>query len=149
MSQEHFRQLIKMFGERIGFPDIEPHPEGLCSLRFDDRVTIDLEYSEEQKVLLLSSLVGVLKKEESQLFYDELLEANLLWGGTAGATLGVDPESLTVFLCYQEQLLGLALEQFQQLMRQFSDAALFWNQRLAEGPRKRRKKSGISKKSLP
>ena len=143
MSLEHFRRLIKMFGEHIGIPYLESHPQGLCSLRFDDRVTIDLEYNEEQGAILLSSLVGVLKPEESKLFYDELLEANLLWGGTSGATIGLDPASLTVFLCYQEQLKGISLDQFQQLVKRFSDTALFWNQRLAEGPKK--KKRGIKK----
>lgn len=115
MSLENFQKLIKMFGVNIGVSSLEPHPQGLCSLRFDDRVTIDLEYNEEQNALLLSSLVGVLKPKESELFSDELLEANLLWGGTGGATIGVDPASLTVFLCYQEQLKGVSLEQFQQI----------------------------------
>lgn len=143
MSQEYFQQIIKKFGEQIGVPHLEPHLQGLCSLRFDERVTIDLEYSEEQDAILLSSLVGVLKPQESKFFYDELLEANVLWGGTGGATIGVDPASLTVFLCYQEPLKKISLEQFQQLMKQFSDTALFWNQRLAEGPRK--KKRGLKK----
>ena len=146
MSLENFQKLIKMFGENIGVSSLEPHPQGLCSLRFYDRVTIDLEYNEEQNALLLSSLVGVLKPKESELFYDELLEANLLWGGTGGATIGVDPASLTVFLCYQEQLKGVSLEKFQQLVKRFSDTALFWNQRLAEGPKK--KKRGAKKSSV-
>jgi len=140
MSLEHFQQLIKNLGERIGISNLEPHPQGLCSLRFDDRVTIDLEYNSEQDALLLSSLVGVLKKQESKEVYDELLEANLLWGGTNGATIGVDPASLAVFLCYQEQLKGISLEQFEQRIKKFSDTALFWNQRLAEGPKKKGKK---------
>lgn len=137
MSLDHFQKLIKMFGERIGISYLEPHPQGLYSLRFDDRVTIDLEYNEIQDALLLSSLVGVLKPKESKSFYSELLEANLLWGGTNGATIGVDPASLAVFLCYQEQLKDFSLTQFQGTMKQFSDTALFWNQRLAEGIKKK------------
>ena len=139
MSLEHFQQLIKMFGEKIGVPCLESHPQRLCSLRFDDRVTIDLEYQEEKDVILISSLVGVLKPEQSRLFYDELLEANLLWGGTGSATIGVDPATLTVFLCYQEQLRVVSLEYFQQLLKKFSETSLFWNQRLAEGPRKKKR----------
>jgi hypothetical protein len=146
MSLEYFQQLIKMFGENIGVPYLEYHPQGLCSLRFDDRVTIDLEYNEEQAAFLLSSLVGVLKPEESKLFYDELLEANLLWGGTNRATIGLDPATLTVFLCYQEQIRGVSLKQFQKSLKEFSEISLFWNQRLAVGPRK--KKRG-QKKRIP
>lgn len=143
MSLDYFQQLIKIFGERIGVLHMEPHPQGLYSLRFDDRVTIDLEYNQKEDTLLLSSLVGVLKQEESKYFYDELLEANLLWGGTSGATIGVDSASLTVFLCYQEQLRGISLEKFQQMMKQFSETALFWNQRLVEGSKK---KKGVKKR---
>lgn len=141
MSLEQFQQLMKRLGEQIGVPNLKPHPQGLCSLRFDDRVTIDLEYDEEKDAFLLSSLVGVLKMADSKYFYDELLEANILWGGTGGATIGVDPASLAVFLCYQEQLKGASSEQFQQTIKKFSDAALFWNQRLAEGPKGKRKKN--------
>ena len=144
MPLEQFHQLLNMFGETVGISYLESHPQGLCSLRFDDRVTIDLEYNEKQNAILLSSLVGVLKQEERKLFYDELLEANVLWGGTGGATIGVDPASLAVFLCYQEQFNGVSLAQFQQLIKQFSDKALFWNQRIAAGPKK--KKRSLKKK---
>ncbi len=141
MSLDHFQQLLKMFGENIGVPQLHAQRQGLCSLRFDDRVIIDLEYNEKQNAFLLSSLVGVLKAEESRQFYDELLEANLLWGGTNGSTIGVDPASLAVFLCYQEQLQGVSLEQFQSSIKRFSDMALFWNQRLTDGPKKKKRKN--------
>lgn len=144
MSLEHFQELIKMFGEHIGISSLELRPQGFYSFRFDDRVTIDLEYNERQDMLLFSSLIGVLKSEERKPFYSELLEANLLWGGTSGATIGVDPASLAVFLCYQERLKDISLEQFQKAMKQFSETALFWNQRLAGGPiKKKAKKQNI------
>lgn len=148
MSLEHFQRLFKIFSEHIGIPYLMPPPQGLCSLRFDDRVTIDLEYNEEQDAVFLTSLVGVLKPQESKLLYSELLEANVLWGGTGGATIGVDPVSLTVFLCYQEPFKEMSLEEFQQLVKRFSDTALFWNQRIADGPKKPRKslKKGNSQK---
>ncbi len=147
MSLEHFQELIKIFGERIGIPHLELHPQGIYSLRFDDRVTIDLEYNERQNMLLLSSLVGVLKENERGVFYRELLEANLMWAGTNGATIGVDPASLAVFICYQEQLKGISLKQFQQTIKQFSDTALFWNQRLVEGAKGKNRALTGSKKA--
>ncbi len=131
---EHFTDLLKDLGNNIGLPDLKPSSAGLCSLRFDDKVTIDLECSEETGALTFSSILGTLAAHEADAFYPQLLEANLLWGGTGGATLGVDRATLSVFLCYQEHLEGMDFLRFQQLLKGFSDTALFWYQRLQQEP---------------
>ena len=134
MSLEHFNDLLKDLGKSVGLPDLKPSVEGLCSLRFDDRVTIDLECSEERGALIFSSIVGTLLPYQSDKIYPELLEENLLWVGTGGATLGVDPATLSVFMCYQEKIDGMEFLRFQDLLKGFSDTALFWNKRLLENP---------------
>ncbi len=134
MSLEHFNDLLKDLGKSVGLPDLKPSGEGLCSLRFDDRVTIDLECSEERGALIFSSIVGTLLPYQAEKIYPELLEANLLWVGTGGATLGVDPATLSVFMCYQEKIEGMEFLRFQDLLKGFSDTALFWNKRLLENP---------------
>lgn len=134
MSIEHFNNLLKDLGKSVGLPDLKPGNQGLCSLRFDDRVTIDLESNEDSGALIFSSIVGTLAQHEADAFYPLLLEANLLWAGTGGATLGVDPATLSVFMCYQEKIAGMEFLRFQELLKGFSDTALYWNQRLNEGP---------------
>ncbi|MFI0347706.1 MAG: type III secretion system chaperone [Chthoniobacterales bacterium] len=134
MSIEHFNNLLKDLGKSVGLPDLKPGSQGLCSLRFDDRVTIDLECNEDSGALIFSSIVGTLAPHEAESFYPLLLEANLLWAGTGGATLGVDPATLSVFMCYQEKITGMEFLRFQELLKGFSDTALYWNQRLGEGP---------------
>lgn len=132
MLLEHFNDLLKDLGKSVGLPDLKPSSDGLCSLRFDDRVTIDLECSEERGALIFSSIVGTLLPYQAPKVYPELLEANLLWVGTGGATLGVDPATLSVFMCYQEKMEGMEFTRFQDLLKGFSDTALFWNKRLLE-----------------
>ncbi|MBX9742120.1 MAG: type III secretion system chaperone [Chthoniobacterales bacterium] len=134
MSLEHFNDLLRDLGKSVGLPDLKPSSDGLCSLRFDDRVTIDLECSEERGALIFSSIVGTLLPYQASKVYPELLEANLLWVGTGGATLGVDPATLSVFMCYQEKMEGMEFTRFQDLLKGFSDTALFWNKRLLENP---------------
>lgn len=131
---EQFNHLLKDLGNNIGLPDLQASDEGLCSLRFDDKVTIDLECHEESGVLTFSSIVGTLSEHEADAFYPQLLEANLLWGGTGGATLALEKATLNVFLCYQEHLEGMDFLRFQQLLKGFSDTALFWYQRLQQRP---------------
>ncbi len=132
MSLEYFNKLLKDLGNNVGLPELSANSQGLCSLRFDDRLTIDLEYNEDREVFIISSLIGMIRPNQKEKFYSEFLEANLLWVGTSGATLGVDPETLTVFICYQEPLAGMEFSRFQNLIKEFSDAALFWNRRLLE-----------------
>lgn len=131
---DQFNNLLSDLGKNIGLPDLKPSSEGLCSLRFDDKVTIDLEHHEESGVLTFSCVVGTLSEHEAEAFYPQLLEANLLWGGTGGATLAMDRATKKVFLCYQEHLEGMDFPRFQQLLKGFSDTALFWYQRLQQGP---------------
>ncbi|MFZ4115724.1 MAG: type III secretion system chaperone [Chthoniobacterales bacterium] len=130
---EHFKNLLRDLGASVGLPDLKPSDDGLCSLRFDDRVTIDLECNEETGALIFSSIVGTLLPYQTEKLYPELLEANLLWAGTGGATLGVDPATLSVFMCYQEKIDGMEFLRFQELLKGFSDVALFWNKRLQDG----------------
>ncbi|MBX9742170.1 MAG: type III secretion system chaperone [Chthoniobacterales bacterium] len=131
---EQFNHLLKDLGNNIGLPDLQASGEGFCSLRFDDKITIDLESHEESGVLTFSSIVGTLSEHEADAFYPQLLEANLLWGGTGGATLALEKATLNVFLCYQEHLEGMDFLRFQQLLKGFSDTALFWHQRLQQRP---------------
>lgn len=131
---DHFDNLLKDLGNNIGLPDLKPSGKGLCSLRFDDKVTIDLECHEQSGVLTFSCIVGTVAEHEAAAFYPQFLEANLLWGGTGGATLGVDRTTMNVFLCYQEHLEEMDFPRFQQLLKGFSDTALFWYQRLQQGP---------------
>ncbi|MFI0348300.1 MAG: type III secretion system chaperone [Chthoniobacterales bacterium] len=141
MLLEYFNSLLKKLGTNIGLTGLSANSYGFCSLRFDDRLTIDLECNEEQEKLIISSLIGTMITEQKEKFFSELLEANLLWGGTGGATIGVDPATLAVFICYQERLAGMEFSRFQELIKEFSDTALFWNQRLVKNtPKKDRKR---------
>ncbi|MCF7729398.1 MAG: type III secretion system chaperone [Chthoniobacterales bacterium] len=130
---EQFQNLLKELGASVGLPDLKPSDDGLCSLRFDDRVTIDLECNDETGAIIFSSIVATLLPYQTEKLYPDLLEANLLWAGTGGATLGVDPATLSVFMCYQEKIIGMEFLRFQELLKGFSDVALFWNKRIQEG----------------
>lgn len=144
MSNESFNNLLQELGKNVGLPDLKANEEGLCSLRFDDRVTIDLEANKETGALIYSSIVATLVPHQTEQFYPELLEANLLWVGTGGATLGVDPATLSVFICYQEKLEGLEFIRFQDLLKGFSDVAIFWNKRIQDGTNIHEKPPGAS-----
>ncbi len=83
--------------------------------------------------MIFSSVIGTVPPNQEEKVYIELLEANLLWTGTGGATLGVDPKTASIFMCYQEKVEGMQFLRFQELLKGFSDMALSWNKSLKEG----------------
>lgn len=133
MLIEQFNELLETLGKNIGLSNLKADKAGLCSLRFGNTITIDLECNEERGALIISTLIGTLNsKTDKEKVYTELLEANLLWRGTGGATLGIDSTTKTVFMCYQEPMSLLNFNRFQELLKGFSDTAIFWNKHLSE-----------------
>ena len=62
-----------------------------------------------------------------------LLEANVLWAGTGGATLGVIPDDRSVVLAYQEKAAAIDGQRFENLLSGLADAAEFWKKLIEDG----------------
>ena len=80
MSSEHFAGLLKQLGESIGLPELKPSEQSLCSLRFDNKVTIDMEANEETGALIFSSILGTILPYQVEKFYPEFLQDRCLAG---------------------------------------------------------------------
>ncbi|HLB34456.1 MAG: hypothetical protein A3F67_05300 [Verrucomicrobia bacterium RIFCSPHIGHO2_12_FULL_41_10] len=130
MPLSQFTLLLKECGDAVGIHDLAPDDHGFASLLIDDALTIDLEYNEEDDLMVLSSVLGTIPIDQIVTLYPEFLEANLFWNGTGGGTLGVDPTTHTLFLCYRENLGMMDLQRFQQLLQGFGDASLYWSRRI-------------------
>ena len=57
-----------------------------------------------------------------------LLQANYLYRGTGGATLGIERENGDLFLAYQPRLDGLSGSDFAAMLMQFNQIALYWRE---------------------
>ncbi len=58
--------------------------------------------------------------------YKTMLEANNLWVGTGGSTLGIQADSGCVVLCGRLDVVGVTAESLALLLDAFTDTALFW-----------------------
>ena len=58
--------------------------------------------------------------------YKTMLEANNLWIGTGGSTLGIQADSGCVVLCGRLDVVGVTAESLALLLDAFTDTALFW-----------------------
>lgn len=130
MSIEAVRSLLREFGERSGIPDLVLDEENACRLSFDGRIEVDLNVEPELAEAHLSSEVGRVGDERQAAIYRELLEANLYWIGTGGATLALDGEAGRVILAYREPLEQLDLERFMQILEGFVNTTEYWLDRL-------------------
>lgn len=88
--------------------------------------------------------LGVQNAQEYMMFYSklgcpyevnlalctQLLEANMLWRETGGATLGLDSSSGNVFLAYQHRLDGLTGVDLAAMLTQFNQIALHWKKHI-------------------
>ena len=64
--------------------------------------------------------------------YKTMLEANNLWVGTGGCTLGIQADSGCVVLCGRLDVVGVTAEGMALLLDAFADTALFWQKVVAD-----------------
>ena len=90
-------EIIKAFGEKVGI-GFEPGADGSCAFEADGLLVTISDLHEIDSIALVGDL-GEPPPERLESLYKTLLEANHLFGGTAGATVSCDPETGRLALC--------------------------------------------------
>lgn len=128
------QRLLDQFAASIGLSDLQLDNDGLCALRFGGTVTVEMS-AEDDKLLIYSDLGAVLDGEESPV-YTSLLQANLFWHSTYGATLSItDDHPAHVVLALQINWPSLTPVKFEEIMEQFVSTAEHWMTRLKQAGR--------------
>ena len=125
--------LLGEFGTAIGMPELELDEENRCNLMFDE-VAVSFELSPDEASVFLYSYLGDVASNDSKAVFAALLDANYLFRGTMGATMGVDEASGRVVMIRSEDLSTLRLSRFQSLVEEFVNLAELWQNRLADFP---------------
>ncbi|CAK0749486.1 putative Tir chaperone family protein [Gammaproteobacteria bacterium] len=129
MPASPFLMLLDDFSRASGLPRPEPDSEGFVTLGADDRV-VHLRPSGDERYLEFFGSVGELPANPDPSLLERLLEANLAWQGTRGATLGLDRNSRMLLLCRRIPQVGLQLAEFQQTLEDFFQVLDDWANRL-------------------
>ena len=132
MSLSTMENMLSEFGASIGMPDLKPDAEHRCNLMFDD-VAVSFELGVDDDSLYIYSLLGPVPATGAEGLYADLLHANHVFEGTAGATLGVDPETRGIVLVRAERLESLRLPAFETLVEDFVNVAERWMKRIESG----------------
>ena len=125
MGRKELDGLVSDLGKEIGIPDLALDEESYGCLFVDD-VALNLEYDEEGNRLLLYTRLGEAPERGRESFYETLLDANLFWKGTGGATIGLDKETGGVLLAYGFDLDGTSLADFKTVVENFVNIAETW-----------------------
>lgn len=132
MTSDEADALVAALGHAIGIPSLALDDDGNCLLRFDGTVVM-LESEPEAQRLVLHAAIGTAPAHGREAVFARLLEANLLWKDTGGATFAYDPRSGRVLLM-QAVPGATAPAVFPDLVARFVDAAEAWTARLGELP---------------
>lgn len=84
--------ILTELGNQMGLPNLKLDANKVCRLIFDKKFTVDIEASEDLKIVHLYSALCTIPPSDKETLYESLLEANLFGRGTGGAAFGVDTE---------------------------------------------------------
>ena len=117
-------EIIKSFCEKAGI-GFEPDADGSLAFEADGlRVTIS-ELHELDAIALVGDL-GEPPPERLETLYKIMLEANHLFGGTAGATLSLDHETGRFVLCRVLQCKAIDDDSFYAEVERFVSSLETW-----------------------
>ncbi len=132
-NEETFKQLIAQFGTAFDLPDLQPTPDGYCSLFADDDLAVQLQLDPQSGRVAFFIEIGTVAPEDFARVCPQLLAANALWLGTNGATLGMTTNG-RVILGYHEALAQLTTESMTKLIDDLIITAEEWEENLVTLP---------------
>ncbi len=120
------QSILDQFGQTLGVPVKLDGDQG-CSLRLlDDELSVNIAYLEDTAEMLLFCPLGVIEAERRPALYEQMLAANFLWRGAAGATLSIEDFTHTAVLFAREPVALLDQKRFRQALEEFIEAARRW-----------------------
>jgi hypothetical protein len=131
MSDHHAAQeLLGEFGRSTGLGELALDEDNYCALLIDDGLVINMEFDEQERQLVLYSLLGE-PAVEPLAAYQRLLRANYLGRECGGATFGLRPDN-SVVLSQSMALPGLDLKDFTARLERFINEVEAWTKQLAQ-----------------
>jgi Tir chaperone protein (CesT) family len=129
MSLQSFQYLVQTFGQQLDVPDLTADEDGYVALTFDGQ-ELHLQYEEDTRQVMGFTRLGEVEVERTAEIYGMLLEANMFWRGTRGATFSVDPDPGIVFLADRRPEDDMTAESLSEWLEGFLNTATYWKKRL-------------------
>jgi len=125
MSQA-YKNLLTAFANEVGLNPVERFLETEELVIDDITVSLYFEGDDEVGEVVFFSLLGIPAEDRMAEVVRVALEANYLWAGTGGATLGISPDTSHVVIAARLPLDTLSAPALASLLDSFVDTASFW-----------------------
>ena len=119
-NKEQFESLMAGFGRTIGIAPLVLDEDSGCTLSFDDQV-INVNYSEEEESLWLSSDLGMVPDQDRGAFYQHILAANFHRKQMKNAVLSYCEATDSIVLLRSKAVAGLAPAGLEDMVQDFVD----------------------------
>lgn len=130
---ELFQDWLDELANAIGLDDeLRLDEHGQCFLLFDELMLVQICIIEEDGMFSFASKLGNIDEAKIDLLYPRLLEANLLWRETNGATLAVQQYSEMVMLVQHMPVKNCDYNLFEKALEVFVNTVEFWLKHLKE-----------------
>jgi hypothetical protein len=127
---KYVNELLESTGKSLGLPGLSLDENNHCVLLFDDKVVLNMELNEEKELLIIYSYLGEVPFEGRENIFESLLESNLFWKDTQGATIGIDRQTQTVVLAFPMELPLKRKEIFEDRLALFVELTESWIKKL-------------------
>ena len=135
MSSNNLNALLSEFYRKVGFADFVENEDDYYCFTVNDSLLLELKYHPESGVIDFFVQLGLIDPERRDEILIEILDANVLWRGTAGVTLGQDSTTGMVTLAYQENVEHMSSQRFEQIIETVLTSAEYWAGRVAGADR--------------
>lgn len=132
MSLQHLQDLLQQLSQAIRLPGLKADNEGYCCLSFDDKIHVHIQLNLRTDNLTLFTEIGTVNDTDKDAVYPMLLQANVFWLGTDGATLGFNTKNNMVTMGRQEPIRNINFDKFQKMLQVFVDSSEKWIDRLVD-----------------
>lgn len=143
----HIENVLKELGNKMGLPNLKLDENKVCRLIFDKKFTIDIEASEDLKIVHLYSAICIIPPENQLKLYESLLEANLFGRGTGGSAFGVDLEMGEILLSRSLEMEKTDYQDFETILEAFVNHVEAWTEKIDTGEYAHGTKSSSSSSS--
>ena len=141
----NIRDVLKELGSQMGLDNLKLDENRVCRLVFDKEYAVDIEASEDEKIVHIYARGVSVPPEKREEFYALLLEANLFGKGTGGAMFALDQTQNDVYLCRALAMDSTDYQDFVNVLESFVNHLEAWAKKIDSGALTR--EGGASKTS--
>lgn len=135
MSSNNLNALLSDFYRKVGLADFVVNEDDYYCFTIDDSLLLELKYHPQSGVVDFFVQLGLIDPAKKDEILIEILDANVLWRGTGGVTLGQDSTTGMVTLAYQENVEHMSSTRFEQIIETVLISAEYWAGRVAGADR--------------